>query len=343
MFLKNCWYVAAWVDDIKQNPTSTQILGEKICIFRDSKNKFTAIEDYCPHRRLPLSMGKVRGDEIECGYHGLTFDQTGVCVAAPTHHCVPDKTTIRVYPTVERYGMLWIWMGNPEQSSVDEIIKVDHFDDSAWGYNRGKAMEVACNYQYINDNLLDPSHVAWVHASSFGESSTKDTPMEIDVLDNGVAVSRWMFDREPAPFYKNIVGFDGNCDRLQHYEVHYPSLAIIRAIFTPAGTGGKESKPHKDCFIMDSYNFMTPVDEFNTKYYWFQIRNIKSDDAELSKIMSEGVKSAFEEDRIILSALQKGMNERPDGNINLRSDAGGFKFRRRLRALILEESETADV
>ena len=106
-----------------------------------------------------------------------------------------------------------------------------------------------------------------------------------------------MLDVEPAPFYKKVVGFDGNCDRLQHYEVRYPSNALIKAVFTPAGTGGSEGKLHDDVFIMDSYNFMTPVTESKTRYYWFQLRNIRPDDSALSQLMTDDVQQAFEEDR----------------------------------------------
>ncbi|MFT5401114.1 MAG: phenylpropionate dioxygenase-like ring-hydroxylating dioxygenase large terminal subunit, partial [Planctomycetota bacterium] len=338
MFLKNVWYVAAWADEIATGLHSTLILGEKICLFKNSVGVAVAFEDYCPHRRLPLSMGKLKGDLLECGYHGLTFDCSGQCVGAPANgNKIPDNSNLRTYPCAERYGLVWIWMGDPDLANTDNIFQVDYFDDPDWGYNRGDAIDVACNYQYINDNLLDPTHVAWVHASTFGEANTKDTPLEVDVSDAGVIVSRWMLNCKPAPFYKQVITFDGACDRLQHYEVRYPSLALIRAVFTPAGTGGVEGMLHDDTFIMNSYNFMTPMDEQNTRYYWFQLRNIKPDDDALSATMSAGVKSAFEEDRVILNAVQQGMNEKLDRFISMRSDVGGFQFRRQLKKLILDE------
>ena len=335
MYLYNSWYVAGWSDEIDSNLKSIRVLGEKICLFRNSSGTAVAFADFCPHRRMPLSMGKLQNDLLECAYHGLTFDCSGKCVAAPTNdNKIPANADLRSYPILERYNLVWIWMGEPSEADPDKVFEVDHFGDSAWGYNRGPAIDVECNYQYINDNLLDPSHVAWVHASSFGEANTRDTPLNTEITDTGVVVSRWMLNCEPAPFYKKVITFDGACDRLQHYEVRYPSHAIIRAIFTPAGSGGENGTLDDNKFVMNSYNFMTPVDEHNTRYYWFQLRNIKPDDKSLSEIMSEGVRSAFEEDRIVLNALQKGMDEKPDGHISLRSDTGGFQFRRRLRSLI---------
>ncbi len=339
MFLRNVWYVAAWGDELGERPLSTRVLGEKICLYRDSAKEPVAIEDFCPHRRMPLSMGRICGDALECAYHGLTFDRQGACIAAPANgDQIPANARVWAYPCVERYGLIWIWMGDPDKASTDDIFEVEHFDEPDWGYNRGEAIDVDCNYEYINDNLLDPSHVAWVHASTFGESSTRDTPLAVTKTDTGVIVSRWMLDCEPAPFYKKVIGFEGNCDRLQHYEVRYPSHAIIRAVFTPAGTGGEGGNLHPDVFFMDSYNFMTPVDERRTRYYWFQMRNVRPNDDEVSRIMSEGVRTAFEEDRVVLNALQRGMDEKPEDYISLRSDRGGFEFRRELKARVDAEN-----
>src|SRR3546814_7178610 len=100
--------------------------------------------------------------------------------------------------------------------------------------NRGEALTVQCNYRYLTDNRLDPSHVSWVHQTSFGNASIVGQPLQVAVNDDGVLVSRWMRDVEVAPFYAKFVKFKGNCDRKQHYEVRFPSHAIIKAIFTPA-------------------------------------------------------------------------------------------------------------
>ncbi len=197
-------------------------------------------------------------------------------------------------------------MGNPALADANEIIEIENFDSPDWGMNRGKALEIECNYLYVTDNLLDPTHVAWVHQSSFGQAATEDTPLRITRNEDGITVWRWMMDVDPAPFYKKIVEFDGKCDRLQHYEVRYPCHALIRAVFTPARTGGEGGPLHDNTFVMDSYNFMTPETGTRTRYYWFQLRNIRPDDAALSNMMSDDVKHAFEEDRDVLNEVQKG-------------------------------------
>ncbi|MFC6636085.1 Rieske 2Fe-2S domain-containing protein [Sulfitobacter sp. JBTF-M27] len=338
MFLKNAWYVAAWDHEVTRDLQQVIVLGEKICLFRAQDGEVIALEDACPHRKLPLSKGRIKGDTVECGYHGLTFDCAGQCVWAPGGGRIPSAARVRPYPVHEKYGLIWIWMGNAAIADSDDVIDIPNFGDPEWGLNTGAAMDLNCNYLLMCDNLLDPTHVAWVHQSSFATSATKDTPLRVTKTDSGVIVHRWMMDHEPAPFYKKIVEFEGNCDRLQHYEVRYPGHALIRAIFTPAGTGGPDGPLHDQTFIMDSYNFMTPVTESETRYYWFQLRNLRPDDAELSQMMSEDVRAAFEEDRAVLDQVQIGMTQKTSPHIDLSIDAGPLRFRRQLEAMIAEEA-----
>ncbi|UWQ86309.1 aromatic ring-hydroxylating dioxygenase subunit alpha [Leisingera caerulea] len=338
MFLKNAWYVAALSEEVGNELQQIIVLGEKICVFRNSEGEVIALEDACPHRKLPLSKGRIKGDNVECGYHGLTFDCAGQCTWAPGTGRIPSAARVRPYPVHEKYNLVWIWMGNAAMADPDDIIDIPNFDSPDWGINQGKAMELQCNYLYMTDNLLDPSHVAWVHETSFAQDATKDAPLKVTKTEDGVIVHRWMMNVEPAPFYKKVIEFDGNCDRLQHYEVRYPSVALIRAIFTPAGTGGPEGTLHEKTFVMDSYNFMTPTTEKETRYYWFQLRNVRPDDQELSDMMNEDVRGAFNEDREVLNQVQIGMTEKTSPHIDLSIDAGQLRFRRQLEAMIAEEA-----
>lgn len=336
MFLRNAWYPAEWERSIGDSPVAATLLGERIALFRMADGSYGALHDACPHRKLPLSMGRVVGDTIECGYHGMVFDCSGACMKAPTNGTVPPGTAVRSYPVQARCGLLWVWMGDPALADPATIFEVRHWGDPAWGCTEGDDMVVRCNYLYIVDNLLDPSHVAWVHRSSFAGAGTDDTPMQVTIDDVGVTTWRWMHDTEPAPFYAPYLPFEGNTDRKQQYEMRFPSQALIAAIFAPAGTGGEGRPVHPDTFLMDSYNFLTPIDERTTRYFWFQTRNVSPDDAEVSARFAESVLSAFAEDKLVLEAVQRGMDEDPS-QLNLRSDTGGVRFRRRLAQLIEAE------
>ncbi|WP_311200064.1 Rieske 2Fe-2S domain-containing protein [Leisingera sp. M527] len=114
-YLRNCWYVAGRSEDFGRELTALTMLEEQIVIYRDTKGAAIALEDACPHRKLPLSRGTIEGDHVVCGYHGLTFDCTGECVIAPTQlDNPPRRAAVQSYPAEDRWGFLWLWMGDPE-------------------------------------------------------------------------------------------------------------------------------------------------------------------------------------------------------------------------------------
>ena len=111
MFLRNYWYVAALDEEVRDRPLGRMILGEPVVLFRSGDGALHAFEDRCPHRQLPLSMGKVVGDALQCYYHGLRFDGSGQCVRVPGQDHIPPKAQVRTYPVIERYRWIWTLYG----------------------------------------------------------------------------------------------------------------------------------------------------------------------------------------------------------------------------------------
>jgi len=342
MYLKNCWYVAGWSKDYGRNLKAEKYLGENIVIYRKQDGAPAALEDACPHRKLPLSKGTLNEDSIICGYHGLTFNDKGQCTDSPTQRGMePRRAAVKSYPIVDKYRLLWIWMGNPELADPDKIFPIDNYESPTWGYTDGGVMDIKCNYLWVCDNLLDPSHVAWVHVTSFAGAGTDDEPLEMEKTDRGVIVSRWLKGGSPSPYYADLVKFDGNCDRLQHYEMCVPAIALNKSIYTPEGTGG-HGKAHIDTtYINISYNFMTPLDEDNTRYFWFQHRNTDPNDKDISARMNDGALMAFLEDKEILEDVHLGMKNPATMNIDLGLDSGAKQFRMLLKRKIEEEQDNS--
>ncbi len=339
IFLRNCWYVAARSEEIGRHLTTRKILDKKIVLYRLEDASVATLDDACPHRRLPLSMGQLLGDRIECGYHGLLFDATGQCVKAPTQSQIPPSAVVHSYPTIERWGFIWIWMGDHKFLNETLLPEIPNYLNSDWGKTKGGALEIKCNYLWLTDNLLDPSHVAWVHKTSFAAPGAHDTELELEGLDDGMIVSRWILNQAVPPYYASLVKFEGKCDRLQHYEVRLPSYCMNRSVFAPAGTGGhKNSEDVDNAYVMISYHFMTPVDEDNTMYYWFQHYNTDPGNQNVAEKLNQGAIAAFNEDREILEAVHIGMKEQTTRNINLKLDTGAVRFRQLLkRSISLEQ------
>jgi len=318
------------------------MLGTNLVLYRTEAGKAVALEDACPHRKLPLSMGRLVGDTVECGYHGLTFDALGKCVAAPTQDRIPPTAVVRSYPTIDRYGLLWIWMGNTEEADESLLLNIENYDNPDWHITSGDSLTCACNYLYLVDNLLDPSHVAWVHRSSFAAAGTADTPLEMNELENGLMVSRWIYDCDAPPFYQPLIKFEGKCDRLQHYEVRFPSVAINKGIYSPAGLGGPDWVQDGRSYEMISYNLLTPIDENNTRYFWLQQRNTDTDDEEITRRNADGARQAFIEDKVVLEAVHKGIASESSRHINLGLDVGAVRFRTLLQEKIAAEISSAN-
>lgn len=337
--LRNAWYVAAWADELAEGPIERMILGEAVVLWRKGDGDAAAVSAFCSHRRLSLANGRVVGDRIVCGYHGLEFAADGACVTVPCQTAVPKGADLRGYAVVQRYDLVWIWMGEAALADPAAIIAIAQWASPDWGYNRGAPMVYDCNYLLITDNLLDPSHVVWVHPTSFGGSTGEAVPMRIREAPDGFTVSRWISDAPPTAFYRDLVPFAGNADRLQHYEVRYPSLAVIKAVFVPAGRGGDGARGDwgPDAFVMDSYNFITPETGGRSRYYWFQLRNVRPDDTALSEAMSAAVLAAFSEDLVVLNEVQRGMDASPAVTISIATDAGPLRFRHRLAQMIAAE------
>ena len=336
-FLKNAWYVAALSSDVQRALKPMKLLGESVVLYRMQDGRPAALEDACPHRKLPLSMGRIKGDAVECGYHGLTFDCAGKCIDAATQERIPPFARVRSYPVRDQYGLLWIWMGASGGTALPDIYQIDEHDNPNWHMTSGDSLLCKCNYLWLVDNLLDPSHVAWVHRSSFAGGGTDNTPMTITADASGVLVSRWMLDQPPPPFYAPLVKFTGNADRLQHYEVRYPSLAVNKGVYTPAGKGGPNMVADAQTYRMASYHFLTPIDEDHTRYFWLQHRNTDPHDADTTRRVAAGAKAAFEEDRVILEAVHLGMKNRSTQSTGLLLDAAANRFRKGLAELIARE------
>lgn len=338
-YMRACWYVAGRSEDFGRHLTPLRMLGEAIVLFRDTKGKPVALEDACPHRKLPLSRGTIEGDHVVCGYHGLTFGGTGECVIAPTQLDNPPKrAAVRAYSAEDRWGFLWLWMGDPADADPNRIIDIPNFDNRDWGKTPKGSMSMAAHYLYIVDNLLDPSHVAWVHLTSFAGAGTDHRPLSVEETSEGVIVSRWIEDEPPPPYYKDMLPFGPTCDRKQHYECRLPSTAINMSVYTPKGEGGAERPLSPNAFINISYNFITPVDDQTSRYFWFQHRNMHSGDTALSERMFEGAKMAFKEDQDVLERVQTGMANRQGDYLNLALDAGAMRFRARVAKAIKGEA-----
>ena len=118
MFMRNYWYVAAWWDEVGRDLSPRTILDENMVLFRKQDGTPVALEDRCAHRRLPLSAGRLNGDAVECGYHGLVYDCTGSCIKVPGQRRTPalGSEAIRSWNATVSFMSGWAIRRKPTNS-----------------------------------------------------------------------------------------------------------------------------------------------------------------------------------------------------------------------------------
>lgn len=326
MFIRNCWYVAAWDIEVPADGMLARtFLNEPVLLYRDSQGRAVALEDRCCHRAAPLHLGRKEGDCVRCLYHGLKFDPTGACVEIPGQDNIPPKTCVRSYPVVERHRLIWIWMGDP--SAADPATIVDHFwhDSPQWRMKPGY-IHYQANYQLIVDNLLDFTHLAWVHPTTLGTSSAAELKprIERDTQGHGtLSITRWYLDDEMPNLHKRVARFEGKVDRWQVYQWSPPAMLRMDAGSAPAGTGAPQGVRVPEALQFRHTSIQTPETE-TTSHYWFcQARNFELDNDAMTEQIYRDVVVAFEEDRTMIEAQQKVIRQTPDRPmIPIAADAG---------------------
>ena len=145
-YIKNTWYVAGWASEFGEGLRRVTLLERHLVMYRASTGHVIALEDRCPHRLLPLSMGQRIGDDVQCGYHGMTFDCSGKCVRVPGQDIVPAQAYVETFPIHEKHDIVWIWMGEKDQANVDDIFDMAEFYDDKWDAHQGDQLHLKSNY-----------------------------------------------------------------------------------------------------------------------------------------------------------------------------------------------------
>lgn len=337
-FVRNCWYVAGWSSSFGHELRSLTVIGDNLVLYRTQDGALVALEDLCPHRLLPLSMGKLVGDAVQCGYHGLTFDCSGKCIRVPGQDNLPDNAVVRTYPVVERNGIAWVWMGEPELADPDTIFDLPQFSDSDWQPHYGDALQIESNYLNIAENLCDPAHVSFVHPTTLGNKESEDIPIKAERDGTTVITSRWVRNAPPVGVFKAVAGFKGNVDRWHYYYLHAPNVAVIDfgSADVEARLEDHERSPGVQIYAL---HFLTPVSETRTIDHWMHLRNFGCDEEGLGDRMNEQFRIAFNEDKEILEAIQieelKCRDRRP---VRIAIDKGPNFYRRIVDEMLEREN-----
>lgn len=342
MFIKNAWYVACRPEELQDKPLGRKICGENIVFYRGHNQHVFAVEDFCPHRGAPLSLGYVENGELVCGYHGLVMGCDGKTVSMPGQR-VNGFPCNKAFAIVEKYGFIWIWPGHKDEADLKTLPKLEWADHPEWGYGGG-LFHIHCDYKLMVDNLMDLTHETYVHSSSIGQKEIDEAAPTTIVNGDQVTTERYMENIYAPPFWQmalrgNDLPEDQLIDRWQRCHFYAPSNVHIEVGVALAGHGGYNAPKDKkvSAIVVD---FITPETETSHWYFWGMARNFQADNKELTQSICEGQGKIFTEDLEMLERQQKNLLNNPQRKLlMLNIDAGGVQSRKIIDRLLVAENQ----
>jgi phenylpropionate dioxygenase-like ring-hydroxylating dioxygenase large terminal subunit len=345
MLLRNNWYVAAWSAELSPRTVlARRVCGQALALFRAESGAVAALEDRCIHRGMPLSQGgECEGEIVRCPYHGLEFDMRGVCTKIPGQDQIPTGAKVISFPIVERDAMLWVWVGDADKADTAQIPSYPYHTDSDWVWTRD-TLKVNANWQLLSDNLLDLSHLQYVHRKTIGGNPQEDAQAKLSAVRDGdrVLVSRWLLDLPAPPFHKAMCGFAGNIDRWQEIEFR-PGFIQFYSGATDANTGAYEGRRDGGMHLRHLH-CITPETEERTCYLFSVAHNFRLDDTVLTQRMHQLAVATFKEDQSLLEVQQRRRAEDPlRALLDTRNDIATIHARHIVTELAVAEDNGLEV
>ncbi len=333
---RNQWYCAAFSDEITRSPLARTLLDRQVVLYRTEAGAPVALTDRCPHRKAPLSGGGLVGDAIECPFHGMQFGPNGKCVKIPCQERIPTAAKVTSYPVVDRDGHAWIWMGDaaPDETLIPDMHWLTDPKLTAF---KG-LYELNCNYVLAIDNLLDDTHLSFVHRNTIGTARIANEPITPEGDESWTGFARWTLDTPPSALHSKVGGFKTNVDRWSIFKFVKPSTVLIDVGSAPVGTGAPQGDRSKG-ITMYSNGTVTPSSGNACFYFWHVARNYRLADDQLTETLRAGVTKTFEEDVEIVELVQRSLDcdQERFSQLNLAGDVVTLRARRIIASLIAAE------
>lgn len=329
MLLINNWYVVGESASFGHEPSPVRALGQELVLFRRrSDQQLVALADRCPHRMARLSGGCVEGDQLRCPYHHWAFGADGICTdipSAPRGARIPPRARVDSYPVEERYGWVWLFLGDLEADQRPPLPPLPGYGEPGWRAVRGQYTWRA-HYTRVVENAVDIAHTPFLHARSFGNPEEPEMPAH-DVTEDTWSCSIEVSLATPEP------------KGLTRLFVTPGSKRIRLGVWAPAVNWLDATFPNGWRMVLLLANL--PVDEGTTLTFWLQLRTFLLSPI-ADPIARKLSRQILDEDRAIVEA--QGASPVPlsvAGDLSTRADALSLAYRRRLAGLARNTIDTA--
>lgn len=329
-FIFDEWYVLGFSHEFERTLVKRTVLGRDLVFFRTEGGTPAAFDDRCVHRSYPLSRGTLDGDTLVCGYHGFRYNAEGNVVEVPSQKSCPKGLGVHAYPLCEKGPLVWVWMGDPAEADEGKIPDQSWLTSSDWVTNQGY-MRMEANYVSLHENLLDLTHLSYVHAKSFGTPDYASAPYQTTVEEGYFMLERHVIPTRLPPVWAKSTGLEdcANAARVAKSEFLSPALHETTATFYDNDLPA-ESRPE---FSARTAHIITPESKTSTHYFVVDGRCFATDEDWITDFMHEQLLVAFKEDIDALEALEVTLENwnRPLYEFSVASDHASISMRKYLK------------
>jgi len=341
---RNAWYLAAWRDEIGEQPFARTLLNEPIVLFRAPDGKIAALEDRCCHRGAALSMGRLVPAGLRCGYHGMVFGADGRCVAIPGQDTIPPQARVLAYPVAERAQFTWIWMGDPAKADENAIPEYPPKDAQMGGTRQWGMLPIRCNYMLLIDNLMDLTHIPFVHGNTIGGEQQVDlidsAKVDMRRTEQGVHFIRWTQGHLAPPLFQKVLELEpgARIDRWQEFEYVAPMSVIQCSGGALVGRGAMQHREQPGALSLRLFHGATPETEDSCFYFWMRANSIPDDPRAVAVVLKE-IKAVLAQDVAILELQNDRLRADPARPlVDVKNDNLRILARRAVDRLIASEA-----
>jgi len=338
MFVRNAWYVAAVGSEIGEAPTGRTVLGEPLVLYRTAAGEAVCLEGACPHRQYPLAQAWKEGDQLRCPYHGLRFGPDGRCTEIPSQAEIPPNCFLRRYPVLERWPWVWVWMGDPEHAdpSLAPDAETTWLRDEASGFV-AEPLPIAGRYPLLTENLLDLSHIPFLHQKGQGGGWARGTDWpeeQLDAASDGAWLRGTRVFELPRHDLPPEAGLSEPAELTLSLTYYPPTFFVGRLAYRALGAGDG-ARPE----IRNIHAF-TPVNARETIYHFASGRNFALGNGAVTAHYRERYRAVLEDDKAAAELIEP-MVDRPGRRPDFvaRADRSAIRGRRALQAMIDVESD----
>ncbi|MEV4840444.1 aromatic ring-hydroxylating dioxygenase subunit alpha [Nonomuraea sp. NPDC049486] len=320
--LKNFWYAIEFSHVVEHRPRKVTCLGQDFVIWRRRDGSVACLSDLCVHRGGALSLGTLVEDRVACPYHGWEYESDGTCVKIPANppgRGIPKKARVDAYPIVEKYGLVWAYLGDLPEDKRPPIPHMAEHDDPSFRAVYWQTV-VEANYERAMENVVDAAHTPFVHGTAFGNPDKPEIP------DYEVTQGEWHAEADillnpPAP--KGLWGMLSP-KRLD-------PVVVTNGWYLPNVVKLHIRLPFGDLIM---YDHNIPISQGRTMVKLVGYRNFFTGKwADRNAV--KRIQRIFEQDRVVVES------QRPEllpfdlaAELHLRSDALQIAYRRRRQELI---------